>query len=254
MTSLASFPLDQLRPNQVPVRPLRAVGGRVITVKPDSRCRLVFLTEPAGLAVEQYKLLRRRLTAQHPQGGLLIITSSAPSEGKTLTACNLAWCLADAGHDTCLVDLDFRAPGVGKTLQCTFEQEGLEEVISGKHSLYDAICRVGDRPLSVLGIRKGVELPGPMLAPDRLGPILAQLRSSFQWVVLDLPPAVPMADVAEVLPHADGALLIVRSDQTGKSAVAAPLEILGSKLWGVVLNDSEIVASSYYGYYGVRQR
>jgi capsular exopolysaccharide synthesis family protein len=253
MTSLTSFSLADLRLAEVEPSPVSPSGGRVITIQPGKNCRLVFLTEPTSLAVEQYKMLRRRLTSKHQQGGVLLITSSSPSEGKTLTSTNLAWCLADGGHSTCLVDLDFRAPGVGATLQCTFEDDGLEDVICGRRSLTDSICRVGDRPLSVVGIRQRVSLPGPLLAADRLGPIVAQLRSSFQWVVLDLPPATPMADVAEVLPHADGALLIVRSDQTKKTAIAGPLEILGSKLWGVVLNDSPIAASAYYGYYGVRR-
>lgn len=254
MRLLASLALESPPLRQEAPVPVSVVTGRTITIQPGENSRLVFLTEPTGLAVEQYKMLRRRVVSQHPQGGVLLITSSAPSEGKTLTSINLAWCLAEGGHSTCLVDLDFRAPGVGPTLRCTFEHDGLEDVIRGKRSLASSICRIGDRPLSVIGIRQRVALPDPLLAPDRLGPIVMQLRSMFKWVVLDLPPAIPMADVAEVLPHADGALLIVRSNQTEKSTVAGPLEILGSALWGVVLNDAPIVGSSYYGYYGVRPR
>ena len=234
--------------------PVSPASGRTLAIQPGKDSRLVFLTDPTSLAVEQYKMLRRRLTSQHPQGGLLMITSAAPSEGKTLTAINLAWCLSEGGHSTCLVDLDFRSPGVGPTLRSTFEHDGLEDVIRGKRSLANSICRVGDRPLSVLGLRQRVLIPDPLLAADRLGPVLMQLRSMFKWAVLDLPPAVPMADVAEVLPHVDGALLVVRSGQTEKSSIAGPLEILGSTLWGVVLNDSSIDGSSYYGYYGTRAR
>ncbi len=251
MTSLATIPLVSLNLRQERAYPHLPATEHNITVSPDRNCRLVFLTEPTGLAVEQYKLLRRRLSSKHSDGGLLIITGSSPSEGKTLTATNLAWCLAEGGQSTCLVDLDFRAPCIGTTLGYTFDENGLEDVLRGTRSLASSICRVGDRPLSVLGIRQRVSLPAPLLSPDRLAPLLAQLRSKFKWVLLDMPPAAPMADVAEVLPHVDGALLIVRSDQTAKSSIAGPIEIIGSKLWGVVLNDCPIQGSSYYGSYGV---
>ena len=75
----------------------------------------------------------------------------------------------------------------------------------------------------------------------------------FQWVVLDFAPAIPMADVGEVLPHVDGALMIVRSGKTSKAMVPPSLEILGSKLWGVVMNDALIKGSAYYGHYGNRR-
>jgi capsular exopolysaccharide synthesis family protein len=230
------------------------VAVRTISAQPDKHSRLVFLSEPAGLAVEQYKMLRRRLTSEHPLGGLMMITSPSPSDGKTLTSINLAWCLADGGHSTCLVDLDFRNPGVGSTLGCTFEQGGLEDVLQGRRSLANSICRLADRSLRVVGIKERVSKPDLLLAAESLGPVLKQMRSMFQWVVLDLPPAIPMADVAEILPHVDGALLIVRTAKTDKSLLAAPIEILGSKLWGVVLNDSPIVGSAYYAYYGVSPR
>jgi len=77
-------------------------------------------------------MLRRRLYTLRPHGGTVLITSPNPGEGKTLTSVNLAWSLADAGHDTCLVDLDFRAPGVSRTLGCLFEEDGVEDMLTGK--------------------------------------------------------------------------------------------------------------------------
>src|ERR1700710_1771023 len=66
--------------------------SQVVTIVPDQNSRLVFLTDPAGLAIEQYKLLRRRLCAAHPNGGMMLVTSPSPGDGKTLTSINLAWC------------------------------------------------------------------------------------------------------------------------------------------------------------------
>jgi Mrp family chromosome partitioning ATPase len=68
----------------------------------------------------------------------------------------------------------------------------------------------------------------------------------FQWVILDFAPVIPMVDVAEVIPHVDGAIMVVRTGKTDKSMIAPALEILGTKLWGVIANDSPISGSSYY--------
>jgi capsular exopolysaccharide synthesis family protein len=234
--------------------PLRLVPGRrVVTIQPNKKSRLVFLTEPTGLAVEQYKLLRRRLCNLHPRGGAMLITSPSPGEGKTLTSVNLAWCLADAGYHTCLVDLDFRAPGISPALGYTFEEDGVEDVLTGKRTVSQSIRQIEERPLFVLGIKRRMASLGELLSSASLTPLLADLRTMFQWVILDIAPVIPMADVAEILPHVDGALMVIRSGKTDKSMVAPSVETLGSRLWGVVVNDSPINGSSYYGYYGNRK-
>jgi len=223
-----------------------------IELEPDKHSRLVFVTDPHGLAVERYKLLRGRLFAMSPQGGLILVTSPSPGDGKTLTSTNLAWCIAEAGRRTCLVDLDFRAPGFGRSLgyEVPADDNGVAEVLSGSSSFLQAIRQVGDRDLYVLGIKESLKSPSRLLAADVLRPLLTKLRDTFEWTILDMPPAIPMSDVAEVLPHVDGALMVVRSGKTIKSLIAPTFEILGAKVWGVVLNDSLINGSAYYGYYG----
>jgi capsular exopolysaccharide synthesis family protein len=234
--------------------PLRLIPGRrVITIRSNKKSRLVFLTEPTGLAAEQYKMLRRRLCTLHPHGGAMLITSPGPGEGKTLTSVNLAWCLADAGHHTCLVDLDFRAPGISPTVGYAFEEDGVEDVLTGKRTISQSVRQIGGRSLYVLGIKNRLASPGEFLSSASLTPLLADLRATFQWVLLDIAPVIPMADVAEVLPYVDGALMVIRSGKTDKSMVTPSLAILGSKLWGVVMNDSPINGSSYYGYYRNRK-
>jgi capsular exopolysaccharide synthesis family protein len=228
-------------------------GKRVIPLLPNKKSRLVFVTEPAGLAVEQYKILRRRLCNLRPQGGTMLMTSPGPGEGKTLTSVNLAWYLAEAGHRTCLVDLDFRAPGVSLALNYNFEEDGIEDVITGRRTISQSLRQLGDGSLSVLGVRKRLLSPGNLLTSASLIPLLADLSAMFEWVILDFAPVIPMADVAEVIPHVDGALMVVRNGKTAKEMITPSLEILGPKLWGVVLNDSPISGSAYYGYYGLRK-
>jgi capsular exopolysaccharide synthesis family protein len=228
--------------------------SRTIQIEAHATARLPFLMDPAGLAVEQYKMLRGRLNALEPRGGILLVTSPAPGDGKTLTSINLAWSLAQGGFRTCLVDLDFRAPGVTRTLDLCTDDGGAEEVLTGKKTLAQTLFQIGDRPFHVLGIRERVEEPSQLYAPARLTPLLSALRASYRWVILDLAPAVPMSDVSDILPQADGALMVVRSGKTQKAFLPPLLEILGKKLWGVVLNDTPVLGSAYYGSYGKHYR
>jgi protein-tyrosine kinase len=234
--------------------PPAAAASRTVQLKAHATARLPFLTDPAGLAVEQYKMLRGRLNTLEPRGGVLMVTSPAPGDGKTLTSINLAWSLAQGGFRTCLVDLDFRAPGVTRTLELSTDDGGAEEVLTGKKSLVQTLFQIGDRPFHVLGIRERVEEPSHLYATALLGPLLAVLRASYRWVILDLAPAVPMSDVSDILPQTDGALMVVRSGKTQKTFLPPLLEILGRKLWGVVLNDTPILGSAYYGSYGKHYR
>jgi capsular exopolysaccharide synthesis family protein len=227
--------------------------SRVLTLEPNQRSRLVFLTDPVGLAAEQYKILRRRLINLRPQGGVLLITSPGPGEGKTLTAVNLSWALADTGERTCLVDLDFRAPGVSQALGCSKAGDGIEDVLNGRRKLPQAMCQIADTRMYVLRARDRQDSAGKLLSPSVIVPVLAELRSIFHWVILDFAPVIPLADVGEVLPHVDGAILVIRSGKTARKTLSSSLEILGSKLCGVILNDSPIQGSAYYGSYGNRR-
>jgi len=226
-----------------------------ITLEPDKHSRLVFVTEPYGLAIERYKLLRSRLFAMCPQGGLILVTSPSPGDGKTLTSTNLAWSFAEAGRQTCLVDLDFRARGLGVSLghDIPADDDGVGEVLSGTSTISRAIRQIGDLSLFVLGVKDAMKSPSKLLAADTLRPFLAKLRDAFEWVIIDMPPAIPMSDVAEVLPHVDGALMVVRAGKTVKSLIEPTIGILGTKVWGVILNDSLIEGSAYYGYYGYNE-
>ena len=80
--------------------------------------------------------------------------------------------------------------------------------------------------------------------------MLKDLHARFQWVILDFAPVIPMADVSEVLPYVNGAILVVRNAKTEKDMLPPAIEAIGSKLWGVVMNDCPINGSAYYGYYG----
>ena len=244
-----SYNLTEFELPKEPIAPISLSEPRII-IEPNKSSRLVFLTEPAGLAVERYKLLRHRLQGISPKGGLILITSPSPGDGKTITSANLAWSIAETKRPTCLVDLDLRSPSVFDAIGQERPADGVVEALEGKATIQETVRQVGTSSLYILGIKEPKPSPASHLAPSVLRPMLTKLRSMFDWVILDMPPAIPMSDVAEVLPLVDGALMIVRSGQTKKSLIGPTVELLGQQLWGVVLNDSVINGSAYYGKYG----
>jgi capsular exopolysaccharide synthesis family protein len=231
----------------------RLVERKRLTVQPDGNSRLVYLTDPEGLAVESYRLLRRRLCTLHPEGGVVLMTSPAPGEGKTLTSMNLAWALAEANHATCLLDLDFRAPGMSRVLDYGFDEGGVVEVLEGEVGFDDALRQLGDHPLDALGIKRRLSSPGHLFQSTAMNRMIASLRTMYKWTVLDFAPVIPMADVSEMLPYVDGAILVVRAGKTEKSMLEPAMNAIGTKLWGVVVNDCTINGSAYYGDYGKRR-
>jgi capsular exopolysaccharide synthesis family protein len=208
------------------------------------------LTDPEGLAVERYRLLRRHLNTLHPDGGVVLITSPSPGEGKTLTSVNLAWSFAEAGNSTCLVDLDFRAPGISRVLRYSFEEGGVQEVLEGKAEIDELVHQLGEHPLYVLGIKKRLASPGYLFYSQSMQRMISKLRSMFKWVLLDFAPVIPMADISEMTENINGAILVVRTHKTEKDMLNPAIEAIGSKLWGVVANDCPISGSAYYGSYG----
>lgn len=230
--------------------PRQHFSARQISIPSDSASRLVYLTDPEGLAVERYRLLRRRLHTLHPDGGVVLMTSPSPGEGKTLTSVNLAWSFAEVGNSTCLVDLDFRAPGISQMLRYPFEEGGVQEVLQGKAEIDELIHQLGEHPLYVLGIKKRLASPGHLFHSQSMQRMASKLRAMFKWVILDFAPVIPMADVSEMTENIDGAILVVRTRKTEKDMLNPAIEALGSKLWGVVANDCPISGSAYYGSYG----
>lgn len=242
--------LDSKNPGRIASHRRQSFSAPQISIHPDSTSRLVFLTDPGGLAVERYRLLRRRLHTLHPDGGVVLTTSPSPAEGKTLTSINLAWSFAEVGDSTCLVDLDFRSPGISRTLRFSFEAGGVQEVLQGKAEIDELIHQLGDGPLYVLGIKRRLAAPGYLFYSQSMQKMVSKLRAMFKWVLLDFAPVIPMADISEMTESIDGAILVVRTHKTKKDLLNPAIQAIGSKLWGVVANDCAISGSAYYGSYG----
>ncbi|BDG08195.1 CpsD/CapB family tyrosine-protein kinase [Anaeromyxobacter paludicola] len=213
--------------------PAETLGIRP-AVRPDAVGGVTTLAPSDSAAAEQYRALQHRLerlAARRPMR-VVAITSSARGEGRTTTALNLALTAAEDGREVALVECDLRKPCLAQRLDLA-PRAGLAEVALGTAELSQALCRVGG--LSVLCAGE-VKDPGAVLRSPRLRAVIDALRQSCGLVILDAPPALAFADAERLASAADGAVLVVRAQETPREVVRLALDTLGDRAVGIVLN------------------
>ncbi len=220
-----------------------------VKLQPESR--LVFHTDPSSGAADRYRLLRMRLRELWSTGKLktLLVTSPLPEDGKSTTAINLATALADHGKSRVLLmeaDL-YHSPLV--TMLGLDPAPGLAECIESGLDLRSAMRKLQPLEWFFLPAGKPQGNPTELLHRDGFVRIMRQLVSSFDWVLIDSPPVLPLVDALMLKHHADGTLLIARAGHTPRKAIEQSLSLLGQDhILGIVLNATEKVNQSYSKY------
>lgn len=182
----------------------------------------------------------------------LLITSACGSEGKTTLAAQLAERCVNAGLTTLLVDGDLRNPTLSRVLDVP-ERRGLINVLRDEISVEEALTVVGGAGGFYL-LPAGTPRvdPSRLLHGDRLGKMLGQLRDSFDIVIVDAPPVLPVPDALTIGRWTDGAVLAVRYDTSRFPLVERAnrrLASVGVPVIGAVVNGVKSSSSSYYGSY-----
>jgi tyrosine-protein kinase Etk/Wzc len=210
---------------------------------------------PASREGEMFRTLRTNLRFSHVDmpRRMVLVTSTGPEEGKTTVVANLGVSLAQSGRRTLLVDTDFRRPALHGMLNLP-ESRGLADVLAGDADLADAIRRTRVNGLEVLACGTLPANPAELIESVRLQEIVAQLRSSYEYVLLDSPPAGGLVDASLLSSIADGVLFVIeprRFDWRILRGAVRQLGRAGARIYGVVINKApEEAASSLYGYYG----
>jgi capsular exopolysaccharide synthesis family protein len=213
--------------------------------------RLVAAHAHTSLAAEQYRSLRTRIKSAENGRPLrtIVITSPNKGDGKSLTAANLALTMAQEFQQrVVLVDGDLRRPSVHRLfgVPSTF---GLSNILTEGAAVEDALVTVADHGLTILPAGPIPMHPAELLGSAAMRRLIDTLRSSFDRVLIDMPPAAPLADVAIASAMADGILMIVRAGVTKKPAIERALSGLDqTKVLGLVLNDAGDAGAGYYGY------
>lgn len=212
---------------------------------------LVAITQPRSAYNEQFRALRTRVlqAGEHQQMHTLVITSSGIAEGKTLTALNLAWLLAQTeGVRALLIDSDLRRPCASRYLGIDLPV-GLSEVLSGQVSLEDAIVRLEPAGLYLLPGGQARDDVAELLSGPTYARVLKEARRLFDYVIIDAPPLGIFTDANVLINKADGALVVIRAGKARYAMVDRLLNQLPrERILGVVLNrvDEELDSSSYY--------
>lgn len=210
--------------------------------------------KPLGATAESFRRLRANLEFLRVGGKpiAIVVTSAIAGEGKTSTTLNLAVACAQGGDRVLLIDADLRKPAVASRLGVD-DVHGLSTLLTGRVSFPDSI-RAGGRGLGIDVVTSGPVPPNPadLLGSQAMRDFLAFSLSTYDVVLIDTPPVLPVVDAAVLSRQVDGAVLVVRLNRAKKENVVKAFDSLGQvgvKMLGVVLNGARrSEASGYYRY------
>src|SRR5713226_1553296 len=190
-------------------------------------------------------------TAERPPRTLLV-SSSQPSEGKTTVSSNLAISLAQLGHRVLLIDGDMRRPSVRKVFQLD-NGLGLVSYLTGQQDWRAVVQPTGQAGLDALLCGPVPPNPAELLSSERMRTLLGEAKAEYQFVVVDSPPLLNVADSRILATMVEGVVLVVKGGVTPRELAQraqAYARDVGANLIGVVLNNLDVRGSDdYYRYY-----
>ena len=216
---------------------------------------LIAVSQPRSAYTEQYRSLRTKIleAGERKEMRAFVVTSAGVGEGKTLTALNLAWLLAQTeGVRALIIDSDLRRPCATDYLGLE-PRPGLSEVLGGELRLEDGIIRLEPSGLHLLPGGRQRDDVAELLSGPSYSRLLSEVRRMFDYIIIDAPPLGIFTDANVLMSRADGGLLVVRANKTRFSTVDKLLEQMPKeRLLGIVLNRTEEQPDSTSYYYAHR--
>lgn len=276
---LGIIPSTSLEKRKKFVIKIKPKKGEMPSETSDIPNRLITLFEPSSIIAEAYKSLRTSidLTGLKKIGNSIVITSSAPREGKTQILANLGVAFAQSGQKVLVIGSDFRKPMLYRLFGVK-RSPGLTEVIIGSVPWKDAVNTATDMLLGGLeyeqilktqGIENlhimtcGERTPNPaeLLSFPETSELIKELKQNFDVVLFDTPPTLSVTDSAILGSKTDGVILVYQAGKTSRYALLrtkTQLENVNAKIWGLIINNlkARLIEDvtpyqkySYYGYY-----
>lgn len=213
--------------------------------------RLAYYADPRGAAADRYRLLRMRLKEHWRAGKLkrLLITSALAHDGKSTVVMNLATALAERGkHNVLVIEADLHHPSLGESLKLK-PWPGLTDCLTDAIPHLSGIRKIEPLGWYLLPAGEPRKNPTELLQSPAFGQLMQKLTASFDWILIDSPPVLPLTDSLAMQQHVDGSLMVVRAGVTPREAVEQAIELLGKKnIVGTVLNGVEVRNRRYYQY------
>jgi capsular exopolysaccharide synthesis family protein len=230
-------------------------AAKVLSPAPGASSRLVCLTDQGGLAAEKFRVLGLKLRHLRERRKLkrIVVTGTAPQEGKSLVAANLALNQARSKVlKTLLLDGDLRRPSLASRFGFDRSLPGLSECLRGERTLSEVVYKLNGSGLWFLPAGRAPENPLELMQSGHLPELLDRLGAFFDWIVIDTPPVVPVADTPFWMKLADGVLVVIREGLSEKKTIQRALDSFDrAALLGIVVNScSSNEHSDYYSRYG----
>jgi len=257
MEKLLGFPTLAIVPIGQSSALHRSGRSRSLGITPRNGAGIVelsVLNKPGAAISEAFRTLRTSvlLSSAERQPQAILITSSQPNEGKSVTALNLALTLAQKGGRVLLVDSDMRRPTVARTLGIP-NKRGLSGILTGAYEFDDTLLVKVERAESLFVLPSGPHPPNPaeLLCSTKMEYLIKQLRQRFDNIVFDSPPVLPITDATILSNLVDGVILVVACEATTRAALNRACRVIehsGGKILGTVLNKVDVRRDGYYGY------
>ena len=213
---------------------------------------------------ESFRSIRTNVLFSSADEGsrLVVVTSSAPGEGKTAVSTNLSLALAQAGHRVLLIDADMRKPRVHEVFSQPLAP-GLSNLLVGDKPVSEAIRESTQQGLWLMAAGTYPPNPAELLGSKKFRDLTVFLQQYFDWVIIDTPPVMAVTDAAIAANLAHGVLFVVGAEMTSRRVAqraVEQLEMSQAKFLGAVLNRVDLEHNAYYysryyrpeygGYYG----
>lgn len=199
-------------------------------------------------ASEAFRELRTNLSfvGATKEARVLVFTSPRAASGTTTAVASLGVALGEVGHTVILVDADLRAPDLASHFGVSSDI-GLSTVLAGQTPLVDAVQGTSHLGVSILASGALPPNPSELLSTEILVDLVKELRSTYDFVLIDTSPVLPVTDAALLAKSADGALLLSRYGKTKRvdvSKAADKLHLVGANVLGSVLTAARVKSSS----------
>lgn len=180
----------------------------------------------------------------------IVITSSAPGDGKSTCASNLAISFANIGKKVIILDCDLRKPVINKTFMLS-NKKGLSDVLSRLAPILDCIQETSYKNLSIISAGTSVPNPSELLSGDEMKVLIENLEEKYDYIIFDCPPINVVSDVIPILELVDGVVLVVRQGKTTYTELEKAIEAVKfakANLFGIFCFEKPVKKSKYSRY------
>lgn len=216
---------------------------------PTPGLELVSMWRPLSFVAEQYRVAATRLELMtgDRKSTAIVVTSAVMGEGKSSTALNLGYVLAkDLDRRTIVIDCDLKRP-MQHIYAGVWQHPGLVEVLRGTKVIEDCVQRLGESGPWILPAGAVGDNPLALSKMHQLADLVTELKEKFDYVIIDAPPVLPLADMQVLASMGDLLAYVVKASMTGRDVVQKALKAIGDTTnVGVILNGLDAHTTPYY--------